>query len=125
MANCDYFESFGPWDVVATTERRVPPFEPPNNVTVGPGGQEGQFIVTVRDPDGKELGVYTGFVCANDALSGTAEATPLLIEPRPKQAPTDKNKVEGLWDPTAATQGTWTGNESGGGGSEEDTGSGR
>jgi hypothetical protein len=114
---CNYIAD-NVWDIAATTGRVVDPFVAPNQVSASED-RGGSFTVTVRSPEGTQLGQWGGFSCQGDgSLTGivtvSTGSNTLLMVPDPKQGPTDRNKVIGEWDPTANTAGTWTGNEGGG-----------
>ncbi len=113
---CNFIVSKSPWDIEKVAGQEVPPFVIGNNVSVTDNGNE-TFTVTVRDAEGQQQGNYPGFTCDKDQdLNGTAAGELLRLVPRPRNPsdPTSRNKVDGLWNPDAETDGTWTGDEGGG-----------
>lgn len=112
MSDCTYIESKSPWAIAATAGEVVPPFESPNGVIILADGET--FTVEVQAPNGTTLGSWPGFKCDGNQLSGVAVGRTLLMTPLPPVQPTDRARLFGQWDPTANTEGTWTGNAGGG-----------
>lgn len=102
------------WIIMQTQGRIEAPFVPGNVVRITVPRAAG-YTVTVCDGT-HVLGTYPDFICSGNQLSGKADGNELLltIVPGPGRA-----SINGLWNPTQATTGTWTGEEGGGGGRGE------
>lgn len=99
------------WMIQQTTGRVVQPFEPPNTVIVTEPSS-GSYTVEVFQGS-TSLGTYPGFTCSGSQLDGKVDNNELRLT---TSSGTGRLRINGTWNATQrTTDGTWTGEEGGGG----------
>jgi len=112
---CVDFVTKSPWTIVHTEGDVVAPFVQGNLVRITEPS-EGSYTVAV-DQGTQRVGTYPGFICSGSQLDGKVgnDVLRLTVSSGPGRA-----QINGQWNPTEETLGTWTGDEGGGGGGSDD-----
>lgn len=101
-------DSLGAWMITGTTGVTMHSFVTGNMVTITEPTSDSYTVQVAGTP-------YDGFSCSASApytLTGKVDQDTLQIS---MPIGVDPRRITGVWNPTEATAGTWTGEEGGGG----------